>query len=118
MRSIETTTERERWIVVDGSSWLVAEQVRLVPLDGVSLVRVVGSQPWVLMIGRPASSVTVQFTVTLLRYQPLSPAVPNNFGVITGAATALGASTSTASPTTASSTARLTAPPACARRAR
>src|SRR5512133_338986 len=116
MRSIDTTTLRERWIVVDASSWLVAEQVTVIPLGGVSLVNVAGSQPWVLIIGRPASSVTVQFTVTLLRNHPLSPAVPNSRGVITGAAIALGASS--VATATAMAAARLTAPPACARRAR
>jgi hypothetical protein len=81
-----------------------------------SLVPVVSAEIWVAP--HPKSmrygGVIVQLTITFPTYQPLSPVWPLTVGVIVGgSATAPGAHT--ASPSTASSTALLTAPPAAAR---
>src|SRR5919204_6965806 len=60
---------------------LVAEQVSVVPV--VSAVSVIASQPLVERI-TDSGSVTDQFTVTLLVYQPFEPSVPVMTGVTTG----------------------------------
>ena len=60
---------------------LVAEQFKVAP--GVSVVRVVLVQPEEDAIP-DSGSVTLQVTVTLLRYQPLLPRVPETDGAITG----------------------------------
>ncbi len=60
---------------------LVAEQVKVTP--GVSAVSVVLPQP-VEDVTPDSGSVTVQLTVTLLRYHPLFPSVPEICGTITG----------------------------------
>ena len=60
---------------------LVAEQVRVRP--AVSAVRLVGAHP-VEDVIPDSGSVTLQLTVTALRYQPLLPSAPVIWGVIIG----------------------------------
>ena len=75
--SILTVTDTE----ADNPAPFVAEQVEVVP--DVSAVRVVGPQPDDDAIP-DSGSLTLQLTVTLLRYQPLLPRVPVICGTIMG----------------------------------
>ncbi len=79
---------------------LLAVHVIFVP--GVSVIRVCVPQPVEV-----SSPVTVQLTVTLLRYQPFNPSVPVMVTVISGGtATALGAPPRTAATTAQTKTSR------------
>ena len=94
-------------------SLLPATHATLVPVVSLA-ISVDGAQPETT---RYPGGLMLQLTITLDTYQLLSPVWPVTVGVITGgSAEASGAET--ANPITASSSARLTAPPACARRER
>src|SRR5919198_592987 len=115
VRSILIVTETE--FESGGLALFDAEHVSVVP--SVSLVRTLGSQPLEELI--PVGSETFHETLTLDRYQPLSPASPETFSVIDGGAiellSAAAGASATAAPTMPNMKRRLLKLPRVASRA-